>query len=364
MSAHPYKQQPERAFWNRAVARKSWFNVEFTADTPRFLTAANRIATAGSCFASNLMRWLPSLGLTPFFAEQAPDYFTPEEKQAHGYHEFSARYGNLYTVRQLRQLFEEALERRPAIHAFEEVDGKVFDLLRPHVRPGGFDSAAEARLDRAFHLAAVRRMLAESDTFVFTLGLTEAWVDARDHIVYPVCPGTVAGTFDPATHLPVNFEYPEILADLEAAIALAAEINPALRWIITVSPVHLVATHGEDSVIVASTYSKSVLRAVCGAAAKRHDHVYYFPSYEIISSAASFGQYLESNLRDASERGVSHVMEEFRRAFVAQDGSGDRGVPETAAAPAQAPAAPSFLEQVARTLAAECDELKNDPGRA
>lgn len=361
MSAHPYKQQPERAFWNRAVARKSWYNVEFSAATPRFLTPAHRIATAGSCFASNLMRWLPSLGLTPFYAEPAPDYFTQEEIKAHGYREFSARYGNLYTVRQLRQLFEEALGQRAPIEAFEEQDGKVYDLLRPHVRPGGFASAAEASADRRFHLAAVRRMLRDSDAFVFTLGLTEGWLHARDGIVYPVCPGTAAGTFDPAVHVPVNFDYPDILADLEAAIALAATVNPALRWIITVSPVHLVATHGADSVIVASTYSKSVLRAVCGAAAQRHEQVHYFPSYEMIASAASFGQYLESNLRDASERGVAHVMEEFRRAFVAQ-GTDAPELAEPASAPVStSAAAPSFYDKVAGTIAAECDELKNDP---
>ncbi len=353
MSDHPYKQQPERAFWNRAVAKKSWYNVEFAAETPRFLQSSTRIATAGSCFASNLMRWLPSLGLTPLFTETAPSYFTAEEARAHGYGEFSARYGNMYSVRQFRQLVEQALGERDIIEEFAHVDGAVFDLLRPHVRPGGFQSVAEARADRRYHIACVRRLLLECETFVFTLGLTEAWVKAGSGTVYPVCPGTAAGSFDPQQHQPVNFDYVAILEDLEAVIALVAKVNPGLRWIITVSPVHLVATHTAESVIVASTYSKSVLRAVCGAVAQRHAHVWYFPSFEIISATPSFGQYLESNLRDASERGIAHVMGEFRRAFVAASTA-------EPATPAPA-AADGFFAQVERQLAGECDELKNQP---
>lgn len=359
MSTHPYMQQPDHAFWHRTVSRTPWRDLQFSAATPRFLTPASRIATAGSCFASNLMRYLPSLGLTPYFVEDAPDFYTDDEIREHGYREFSARYGNIYTVRQLRQLVEQALGLRGPIEALAEQDGKVFDLLRPHVRKGGFDSVAEARLDRHFHLSAVKRMLISSDVFVFTLGLTEGWMRAEDGAVFPVCPGTAAGRFIAGAHLPVNFEYPDILDDLEATIAMVGAVNPALRWIITVSPVHLVATHGEDSVIVASTYSKSVLRAVCGAAAARYAHVHYFPSYEIINSAASFGQYLESNLRDASERGIAHVMAEFKRVFVDQQAAPAQ--PHSAAAPAPVARTLTFAEQVARQVAAECDELKNDP---
>ena len=356
MSSHPYRQQPARAFWNRSVTKTSWYNVEFAAATPRFLGPGTRIGTAGSCFASNLMRWLPSLGLTPFFTESPPSYFSVEEIRAHAYQEFSARYGNMYSVRQFRQLIEQALGLRPIIEEFVEVDSAVFDLLRPHVRPGGFQSIAEARADRQYHLACVERLLRECESFVFTLGLTEAWVNAESGTVYPVCPGTAVGRFDSAAHKPVNFDYPAILEDMEAVIAMVARVNPSMRWIITVSPVHLVATHTDESVIVASTYSKSVLRAVCGQLAQSHDHLWYFPSYEIISATPSFGQYLESNLRDASERGIAHVMKEFKHAFVgAQDGAA--GTTLTPAPEAEA----DFFGQVELHLAGECDELKNQP---
>jgi hypothetical protein len=83
-----------------------------------------------------------------------------------------------------------------------------------------------------------------------------------------------------------------------------------------VSPVPLVATYTSANVLVASSYSKAVLRAAAGEVEARHPHVAYFPSYEIISHAASFGQYLESDLREVAARGVHHVMTSFLGNFL------------------------------------------------
>jgi len=46
---------------------------------------------------------------------------------------------------------------------------------------------------RAATLDRMRATLAGADLFVFTLGLTEAWLNARDGTVYPMCPGTIRG---------------------------------------------------------------------------------------------------------------------------------------------------------------------------
>ena len=226
---------------------------------------ATRIVTAGSCFASNLLRWMPQLGLHPFFVEEPPAYFTDDEVAAHHYREFSARYGNVYTVRQLRQLVEQALGERPMIELLADDGNGAFDLLRPHVRPGGFTTRAEAaprpgvppRL-RAADAGSRRRCSCHPRAHRGMGG-------RADRRRLSSLPGTAAGTFDPARHRRVNFDYPSVLEDLVWTIDAVGRHNPALQWILTVSPVPLVATHTSDSVIVASSYSKSVLRAVCGA---------------------------------------------------------------------------------------------------
>ncbi|MET0904063.1 MAG: GSCFA domain-containing protein [Acidimicrobiales bacterium] len=357
---HPYRSQPDKAFWNRFVAGSPWLQVDIAPDSRPVLHADTRVATAGSCFASNLVKWLPSLGLTPFVTEQAPGWFSPAEAEAHHYGDFSARYGNIYTVRQLRQLVEQALGERGPIDEIDEVDGAWFDLLRPHIRAGGFKTLAEARQDRRYHLRCVERLLRECDVFVFTLGLTEAWVNGRTGTVYAVCPGTVAGTFDPAVHLPVNFDYPAICEDLTWTIDAVTRVNPSVQWVVTVSPVSMVATHTDDNILVASMYSKSVLRAVCGAVSKTRENVTYFPGYEIVAAPQSFGQYLTSNLREVTERGMRHVLEVFGQTFVACPPSAEATLSPRPTMVSTA--AGDALADVQAALDAECDELLNDPG--
>ena len=346
--SHPYEQMPPQAFWRKTVSAQAWGQLDFKPSTKFKLTPAMKIATAGSCFAQHMAKRLESFGLSHWVVEQAPAGVSPERARELQYGVFSARYANVYTVRQLRQLVEFAFDLRADDSPVLTDKGRCFDALRPRIQPGGYDTRADLRADRAWHLSQVRRLFTECDVFVFTLGLTEAWVAQGSGIVFPVCPGTAAGSFDPAQHGFVNFEYPDILADLEWVRAFVAGVNPGMRWIVTVSPVPLVATATRHPVIVASSYSKAVLRAVAGRFADAHEGVEYFPSFEIISSAQSFGQYLEGDLREVSPRGVDHVMRQFSEAFVE---AGERGV---SAAPV------SVAAQAAAAAQVECEELLND----
>lgn len=345
--SHPYEQMPPQAFWRKTVSAQGWGQLDFKPHTKFKLTPALKIATAGSCFAQHMARRLEGFGLRHWVVEQAPAGLTPERARELQYGVFSARYANVYTVRQLRQLVEFAFGLRQGDSPVLTAPGRCFDGLRPRIQPGGYDTLADLRADRAWHLAQVRRLFTECDLFVFTLGLTEAWVEQGSGIVFPVCPGTAAGEFDPARHGFVNFEYPEILVDLDWVRAFVAGVNPGMRWIVTVSPVPLVATATQDPVIVASTHSKAVLRAVAGRFAQAHENVEYFPSFEIIASAQSFGQYLDGDLREVSPRGVDHVMRQFSAAFV-------EGGEPVAAAPT------GIAAQAAAAAQVECEELLND----
>ena len=61
--------------------------------------------------------------------------------------------------------------------------------------------------------------------------------------------------------------------------------------ILTVSPVPLVATAAGKHVLVATTYSKSVLRVACEEVCQKAADVMYFPSYEIITGNYNRGSY-------------------------------------------------------------------------
>ncbi|HEY6897981.1 MAG TPA: GSCFA domain-containing protein [Rhodocyclaceae bacterium] len=350
---HPYKNLPAKAFWRQFVSNTGWRELQLNSEPKFRLQASDRIATAGSCFAQHLTRYLKKSGIAPYVAETAHPLIAAYGGDVASYSQFSARYGNVYTTRQCLELFRQAFGLMPVIDDFVEEGGRCYDLVRPNILKEGFASLAEARADRAAHIACVRRMFETADVFIFTLGLTESWYHADKGHTYPVCPGTVHGEYQPEQHRFRNLSCAEVIEDLDCLISGLKAANPNLKIILTVSPVPLVATKTEKNVLVASQYSKSVLRAACGEVEARYEHVSYFPSFEIISHPASFGQYLESDLRGVTERGVSHVMGSFFASFYGE-------LPQLPALEAAPVAAPSSELDVAKLLAVECEELFNE----
>jgi len=334
MSQHPYRNLAPHHFWREAVAGVERFRVDPVVSARVRIGDGDRVATAGSCFAQHISRRLAGVGLEHFVTEPGL-HLDAAQRRAENYGVFSARYGNVYTTRQLLQLFEEAFGRRTVAEAtWPTPDGRFVDALRPQVQPGGYASEAEVRAARAGHLVAVRRMFGECQVFVFTLGLTEAWRSRIDGTVYPLAPGIAGGSFDAERHEFVNFDVADVIADLDAFLRALKDVNPDVRVVLTVSPVPLAATYEPRHVLVASTYSKSVLRVAAETAWRRHDWVDYFPSYEIITGSFSAGAYWDDDVRGVNALGVEHAM----RCFLANYTTGAARAPQGAVATVDASA--------------------------
>jgi hypothetical protein len=314
MTDHPYRNSPEKALWRPAVASRSYFDLEDISG-PLPFSLEDRFATAGSCFAQHIGRNLAARGANWLDCEPAPDFLREAERARFGYGLFSARYGNIYTARQLLQLAREALGEWTPRERVWVRDGRHYDAKRPSVDPVGMASHEEVLALRERHLAAVAGLLAELDVFVFTLGLTEAWQSREDGSVFPVAPGVICGTYDPAVHAFANFDALAVHEDLMAFHALLKSLNPGARMLLTVSPVPLTATASAEHVLVATTYSKSVLRAVAGSLAERLPDCHYFPSFELIASHPARGMFFNPDLRSVNDRGVGFVMEHFFKAI-------------------------------------------------
>ncbi len=354
MTEHPYKSQPDRAFWSRSVAQN--FNaLQVPSTTGPLLRYDDDIVSAGSCFASNVIPWLEPGGLHYVRTE------TPHPALAHlgenlGYRSFSAAYGNIYTARQLRQMLDRACG---AFHPVEDrwhIEGKVVDPFRPGLRHPA-TSDREFDLLTAQHLAAVRTAFAEASVVLLTLGLTEAWVSLADGAAFPACPGTIAGEYDPSRHGFVNYSVSDVREDLIGFIDRLRSFNPACRVIITVSPVPLVATATDQHVLVATTYSKSVLRVAAGEVASTVENVAYFPAYEIVTGPQAPGDYYAEDKRDVTAEGVAAVMNSLMANSLVErpDGAPAPVRPD----PVQASAGPE--EELSRRIAeAECDEVLAD----
>lgn len=317
----PYSDLPPRAYWRSGVAERAPLDPG-DLYRPRFPVArTTRVATAGSCFAQHVGRALRGAGLRVLDAEPLPDAVPDAVAQRFGYRLFSARWGNLYTTRQLLQLMREAEGIAIPADPVWEKNGRFYDAQRPSVEPAGLDSPELVALHRAGHLAAVRRVLREADLFVFTLGLTECWLHRASGTVFPTAPGTIAGQHDPDVHAFHNSDVSEVLAEFEAFRDLARRINPALRFLITVSPVPLTATATGQHVEVATAWSKAVLRAAAGTLYARHADIDYFPSYEVITSQNNRGAYFEANQRSVSPQGVDTAMRMFLNAHGLAEGA-------------------------------------------
>lgn len=313
--ASPYADLPAAAFWRSAVV-KGDPAAAAALHRPRFaLSPDTPILTAGSCFAQHIHRHLTALGWAVIDVEPGPTRLPPHVAQRYGFGVYSARYGNVYTVRQWVELIEEAMAPTAPAPIIWDRGGRFYDALRPGIEPDGLETAEEVAQSRAAHLSALRTGLAEADCVVFTLGLTESWVDAGTGRTLPTAPGTIAGDMGTTPARFVNLGYADVLRDLNRARDLLRAINPDMKMLLTVSPVPLTATASGAHVVQASTASKAILRAACDAMLRAHGDVDYFPSYEIITTPALGGPYFASNLRTPSDEGVARVMQTFLHSY-------------------------------------------------
>jgi len=314
---HPYIGLPTYQFWKKEAGIQDGTLLDPVSSPPFSISASDRIVTAGSCFAQHVARYMSESGFNHHITEQAHPIIPPKLATKHNYGMFSARYGNIYTAKQLKQLLERAYGAfTPQVKSWKARTSEgVVDPFRPQIQPGGFVSEAELEADRASHFSSIRRAIEEMDVFVFTLGLTEAWVDTRDDAVFPIAPGIAGGEYDPETVAFKNYNDTEVYEDLIAALSFIREKRPDIKIILTVSPVPLNATYEDRHVLVSTVLSKAILRIAADKCAKHLNNCVYFPSYDIITSPHVRGKYFDVDCREVLPAGVNHVMRLFLRHF-------------------------------------------------
>lgn len=277
------------------------------------------------------------------------------------YEVYPARFGNIYSTRQLLQLFSRAYGLfLPQDETWVRPDGALVDPFRPQIEPVGFPSIDALVADRRDHLAAVRRMFELCDVLIFTLGLTEVWRSVVDGAVVPLAPGVVAESTTAAEYEFANLEVSDMVGDLCTTIDKLRTVNTSARVVLTVSPVPLVATYENRHVLLSTIYSKSALRVVAEMVCRRVQGVSYFPSYEIITGHHNRYAYFEPDLRSVSSEGVAQVMRLFKRHYLRDDVQTQTGLPKEHGpdTTAQEMAIEQRLRQAKDIL---CDEEELDP---
>jgi len=158
-----------------------------------------------------------------------------------------------------------------------------------------------------------------------------------------------------------NMSVSDVVSDMNEFIREVRKINPALRIVLSVSPVPLVATATGGHVLPATIYSKSVLRVAADEVVRANRDTLYFPAYEIVTGPQAPESFFEADRRNVSKVAVDTVMGALLD-HCEIDGGQQAAAPPPPHAAAAASANTQSLSQMIVT--AECEEAMSDQAAA
>jgi hypothetical protein len=221
----------------------------------------------------------------------------------------------LYTTPNILDSLEWALGEKPfPEEALIQVDENTW--LDPFTARLQDYVSREETLEERRVMNSYFRRVRDCRVVVITLGLIEVWRDEQTGYFHPrIFPDWHKRTQSDRYSFHV-LSYEENWRNLEAIHSLLSKHgHPDLRIVVTVSPVPLTATWTDRDVVVANTYSKSMLRTVAEAWAAAHDNVDYFPSYEIAVNSNPEYVWLEDG-RHIQSRCADHIIRIFTQAYL------------------------------------------------
>ena len=244
-------------------------------DVPFKLVPGEPVFTVGSCFARNVEQELLARG---FNLPTRHVLSRPE------FQKVEAGVLNNFGTPSIHNEFAWAFGDKPFAlddHIAELAPGKWVDMhLAPLVRPDDREVVAKRReaVVEAYRASAQCRVI------IMTLGYVEVWYDTKTGYYLNTTPRPGMLRAEPARFRFRVLSFEETYFHLQATLELIRNHgHPDVRTILTVSPVPIAVTHRDLDVILANTYSKSVLRAAAETACATYDFVAYFPSYESVT---------------------------------------------------------------------------------
>lgn len=280
--------------------------------SPRFkIRREDKLFAIGSCFARGIEGAL--LGRKMEVLSAAPEFasFQPASKLT-----TPLGYTNKYNTYSIYNELHWALDPKssfPSDSIVDVGDGLYYD---PHTNPSLDLAGLAETLHRRSIVQQVNTRTSQCRVVIITLGLVEVWRDTKTDTFINTTPISEA-----LHHHPDRYEFrltsfSDNFENLEKIHALLTKFgHPQLQIVVTVSPVPLMATFSEDDIVLANSYSKSLLRTAAQEWAAAHDNVHYFPSYEIVQYSEPAMTWME-DLRHVRSNVVKHIMDLFLRHYL------------------------------------------------
>jgi tetratricopeptide (TPR) repeat protein len=203
------------------------------------LSGKSHVVTTGSCFAEHIAARLKHRGVDVYYRKLDE--------------EVNNTFASMYMVRWLADgPCDSICNQLEALHGAD-----VREEMREHVRA--------------------------ADLFIFSLGVAPAYFSRKTGEFVLANGGTVEASLLPRLCEFRTTTVQENAQNVREMISRLREINPALKVVLTVSPVPIAATFERESAILADCVSKSVLRlTVEEVLGDDLEDVYYWPSFEIV----------------------------------------------------------------------------------
>ena len=278
---------PMRDSLSEPNAIEDYIGLGWFPDAP-FISKSDYITAFGSCFASEVTRYLANNGYRVFGGNL-------------GLNAYVIRCGEgIVNTAALRQQFEWAMEKvNPRALVWHDRNGQLMTY------------SEEVRRN-------TQEIFQKSDVFILTLGLSEVWYDKKtEDIFWRAIP---KDSFDPDRHGFRLLSVDENRQNLEQVYRLIRTHRPDAHVIFTLSPVPLAATFRPVSCITANSVSKASLRVAVDELMRHNDEdsrLHYYPSYEIVTNFVEdpMGQ----DLRHPRPETVDFVMQTFRKHYLCPD---------------------------------------------
>ncbi len=275
------------------------------------LRPEDKLFAIGSCFARGIEKALVARKMNVLSAALEFASFRTVSKDVTGLG-FTNKYNTFSIYNELRWALDPQAEC-PRESIVDLGNGLYLD---PHITPMLPLADAEETWQRRSLIQLVNQRIAQCRVVIITLGLIEVWRDIlTDTFLNSTPPLGVLQRYPDRYEFHVT-DFFENLANLEAVHALLTRFgHPDVQFVVTVSPVPLMATFSTEDIVLANTYSKSLLRTVAQQWTAIHQNVHYFPSYEIVLNSDR-GSTWEQDLRHVKGKVANHIMDIFLNTYL------------------------------------------------
>ena len=280
---------------------------------PSFLIEKeDRLFAMGSCFARGVEKAMAARGFVVSSMANEFDHFELANNSVTGLG-FTNKYSTYSILNEVRWALDSASDF-PVQSIVEIEDGRWVD---PHTNPTLKFVCREKTLERRKIIQDVVSRIKACRVLFITLGLVEVWYDKEAETYINMAPNPEMRRRYPERYTFHVTTFKQNMANLEQLYDLLTQHgHPDFHVIVTVSPVPLMATFTERDIVLANTYSKSVLRSVAEEWSACHENVDYFPSYEIVMNSDKSICWTEDKRHVRGEI-VEHIMNVFTDHYLA-----------------------------------------------